>query len=142
MSLFEWTDTSEEDWTLEQKVNAQLEILDASLDAHPLELVSEKIVAAGAISTLEAAERIGRRVTVAGVRQTSHRSRTAKGDSMLFLTLEDLDGTLDAILFPEVYRHAKSLFDSSKPFLITGIMEMDAERGEPFLRAEKVVLVG
>ena len=142
MSLFEWTDTSEEDWILEQKVNAQLEILGASLDAHPLELVSEKIIAAGTISTLEAAERIGSRVTVAGVRQTSHRSRTAKGDSMLFLTLEDLDGTLDAILFPEVYRRAKSLFDSSKPFLITGVMEMDTERGEPFLRAEKVVLVG
>ncbi len=116
MSLFEWTDSNKEDWTLEQKVNAQLEILGASLEAHPLELVSEKIIAAGAISTLEAAERIGRRVTVAGVRQTSHRSRTAKGDSMLFLTLEDLDGTLDAILFPEVYRHAKSLFDSIKPF--------------------------
>lgn len=142
MSLFEWTDTSEEDWTLEQKVTAQLEILGASLDAHPLELVSEKIIAAGAISTIEAIERIGRRVTVAGVRQTSHRSRTAKGDSMLFLTLEDLNGTLDAILFPEVYRRAKSLFDSSKPFLITGMMEMDTERGEPFLRAEKVVLVG
>jgi DNA-directed DNA polymerase III PolC len=142
MSLFEWTDTSEEDWILEQKVNAQLEILGASLDAHPLELVSEKIIAAGAISTLEAAERIGRRVTVAGVRQTSHRSRTAKGDSMLFLTLEDHNGTLDAILFPEVYRVAKSLIDSSKPFLISGMMEMDMERGEPFLRAEKIVLVG
>jgi DNA polymerase III alpha subunit len=61
---------------------------------------------------------------------------------MLFLTLEDLNGTLDAILFPEVYRVSKSLFDSSKPFLITGVMEMDSERGEPFLRAEKVVLVG
>ena len=80
-------------------------------------------------------------MTVAGVRQTSHRSRTAKGDSMLFLTLEDLDGTLDAILFPEVYRRAKSLIDSSTPLLITGVMEMDAERGEPFLRAEKVVSV-
>ena len=44
LSLFEWTDSSEEDWTLEQKVNAQLEILGASLDAHPLELVSEKII--------------------------------------------------------------------------------------------------
>ena len=142
MSLFEWTNSNKEDWTLEQKVNAQLEILGASLEAHPLELVSEKIVEAGAISTLEAAERIGRRVTVAGVRQTSHRSRTAKGDSMLFLTVEDLHGTLDAILFPEVYRLAKSLFDSIKPLLITGMMEMDAERGEPFLRAERVVSVG
>jgi DNA-directed DNA polymerase III PolC len=139
MSLFEWTDSNEEDWTLEQKVNAQLEILGASLDAHPLELVSEKIAQAGSITTLEAVERIGRRVTVAGVRQTSHRSRTAKGDSMLFLTLEDLSGILDAILFPEVYRHAKSIIDSTKPFLITGLMEMDTERGEPFLRVEKVV---
>ena len=139
MSLFEWIDLSEEDWTLEQKVNAQVEILGASLDAHPLELVSEKISQGGAITTLEAVERIGRRVTVAGVRQTSHRSRTAKGDLMLFLTLEDLHGTLDAILFPEVYRAAKPIIDSTKPFLITGIMEMDTERGEPFLRAEKVM---
>jgi DNA polymerase III alpha subunit len=142
MSLFDWTDTSEEDWTLGQKVHEQLDILGASLDAHPLELVSEKIVGVGAITTLEAVERIGRRVTIAGVRQTSHRSRTAKGDSMLFLTLEDLYGTLDAILFPEVYRHATLIIDSTQPFLITGVMEMDAERGEPFLRAEKVVSVG
>jgi DNA polymerase III subunit alpha len=141
MNLFAWIDTSEDDWTLEQKVNAQLEILGASLDAHPLELVSEKIAGTGAITTLEAAERVGRRVTVAGVRQTSHRSRTAKGDPMLFLTLEDLNGTLDAILFPEVYRVAKPLFDSTKPLLITGMMEMDVERGEPFLRVEKIVLV-
>ena len=60
MSLFDWTDTSEEDWTLEQKVHEQLDILGASLDAHPLELVSEKIVGVGAITTLEAIERIGR----------------------------------------------------------------------------------
>jgi len=118
MSLFEWTDSSEDDWTLQQRVDAQLEILGASLDAHPLELVSEKIAGSGAVTISEAAERIGRRVTVAGVRQASHRSRTVRGD-MLFLTLEDLNGTLDAILFPEVYRQAKSLVSSTKPFLLT-----------------------
>src|SRR5690606_36281652 len=48
MSLFAWSDTSEEDWILQQKVDAQLEILGASLDAHPLELVREKIT--GSIS--------------------------------------------------------------------------------------------
>jgi DNA-directed DNA polymerase III PolC len=142
MSLFEWTDSSEEDWTLQQKVNAQLEILGASLEAHPLELVSEKIIGAGAISTLEAAERIGRRVSVAGVRQTSHRSRTAKGEPMLFLTLEDLTGTLDVIAFPDVYRTAKDLLNSSSPILVTGMMEMDASRGESYLRAERVTKLG
>jgi len=78
---------------------------------------------------------------VAGVRQTSHRCRTAKGEAMLFLTLEDLIGTLDAILFPDVYRAAKALVSSSTPLLLTGVMEMDVERGEPFLRVEKIGLV-
>ncbi len=140
MSLFGWVDEGE-DWTLEQKVAAQVEILGASLDAHPLELVAKKIAKSGAITTLEAVERVGHRVTVAGVRQTSHHSRTAKGESMLFLTIEDLQGTLDAILFPDAYRAAKSLVGSSVPLLVTGIMEMDAERGEPFLRVERVVLL-
>ena len=136
MSLFSWTDTSEEDWTLKQKVDAQLEILGASLDAHPLELVKEKI--AGAVSTLDAVERVGQRVTVAGVRQTSRRSRTSKGEMMMFLTLEDLQGTLDVILFPDVYGAAKSFINSNMPMLITGMVEMDAGREEPFLRAERV----
>ena len=139
MSLFAWSDASEDDWTLQQKVDAQLEILGASLEAHPLELVLDKI--SGSISTIDAVEQIGRRVTVAGVRQTSRRSRTAKGDLMLFLTIEDLQGTLDVILFPEVYRIAKSFLDSNPPLLITGVMEMDKERGELYLRAEKVASI-
>jgi DNA polymerase-3 subunit alpha len=141
MSLFEWADSadsSEEDWTLQQKVDAQLRILGVSLDAHPLELVADKLHGTEANSTLDATARIGRRVTVAGVQQASHRSRTARGD-MLFLSFEDLQGTLDAILFPEVYRQFKSWISSTVPFLLNGVMEMDMERGEPFLRVEKVI---
>ena len=139
MSLFSWSDTSGDDWTLQQKVDAQVAILGASLEAHPLELVQEKLTEA--ISSIEAVAKIGRRVTVAGVRQTSRRSRTAKGDMMLFLTIEDLQGTLDVILFPDVYRIAKSFLDSNPPLLITGVVEMDKERGEPYLRAEKVASI-
>jgi DNA polymerase-3 subunit alpha len=141
MSLFEWNDFNEDDWSLEQKVEAQVQILGAGLDAHPLELVIGKITASGAISTLEALEQPGRRVTVAGIRQTSHRSRTAKGESMLFLTLEDQQGTLDAILFPEAYRKAKTLLEAGRPFLISGIIEMDSSRGELYLKAETITTI-
>lgn len=51
---------------------------------------------------------------------------------MLFLTLEDLHGRLDAILFPDAYHAAKFLLGSSAPLLVTGIMEMGTNRGEPF----------
>jgi DNA polymerase-3 subunit alpha len=139
MSLFERSEPSQEDWTLDQKISAQQELLGASLEAHALELAAQKIAASGAITTLEAVGRVGRRVTVAGVRQSSHHSRTAKGEAMLFLTLEDLNGTLDVILFPGLYRLARDMLNSDAPVLLTGVMEMDAARGEPFLRAEKAV---
>ena len=140
-NLFEWEDNAGEDWPLDQKMAAQQELLGVSLEAHPLELLIDKITAAQAVSSLDALERIGQRVTVAGVRQTSRRSRTAKGDLMMFLTLEDLSGALDVVLFPDVYRRAKDVLSSSVPVFVTGVMEMDASRGEPFLKAEKVVRV-
>jgi DNA-directed DNA polymerase III PolC len=141
MNLFGWTD-NEEDWTLEQKVAAQVELLGASLEAHPLELVADQIAVSGAIPTVDAVARVGSRVTVAGVRQTSHRSRTARGESMLFLTLEDMAGTVDVIVFPDVFRGARSLLSDNLPLLVTGLMEMDTSRGEPFLRAERVTRMG
>ena len=113
--------------------------LGASLDAHPLELAADRVAASGAITTVEAAGRIGRRVVVAGVRQSAHRGKTAKGDLMMFLTLEDLEGLLDVVLFPDVYRQARPALNTPAPLLVTGIMEMDTSRSEPLLRAEKVV---
>jgi DNA-directed DNA polymerase III PolC len=139
MSLFGSNNMDGNDWTIEQKVAAQQDLLGISLEAHPLDLVAGKIAANGAITTVEAVERIGKRVTVAGVRQTSHRSRTAKGEHMLFLTLEDLSGMLDIVLFPDAYRQGKNTVNGTSPFLVTGIMAMDTSRGEAYLRAEKII---
>ena len=136
-SLFEWEDTGGEDWSLEQKMAAQQELLGISLEAHPLELVIDRVSAAGAVSTLDALERIGQRVTVAGVRQTSHRSRTAKGEPMMFLTLEDLSGALDVVLFPDVYRRAREVLSSNAPVFVTGVMEMDRDARRAVLESRE-----
>ena len=133
---------SDEDWTLEQKVAAQQELLGISIDAHPLELVVGKISAAGAITTVDAAGRVGQRVTVAGIRQSGHRSRTAKGDLMLFMTLEDLSGMLDVAVFPDVYRQVRGFIHSAEPLLVTGVVKTESGRSEPLLVAEKVRRLG
>jgi len=141
MNLFDWGVESQADWTLEQKVAAQEELLGIAVDAHPLELVAGQIAAAGAINTLEAAARVGQRVTVAGVRQAGRRSKTARGDWMMFLTLEDLDGMLDVVVWPEAYRKSRQALSSSGALLVTGAMEMDTRRGEAVLVAETVTSV-
>jgi DNA-directed DNA polymerase III PolC len=138
----EWSDGDEkadqQDWTLARKVAAQQELLGVSLEAHPLELAANKIAAARAITTVEAAGRVGQRVTVAGIRQSGHRSKTGKGETMMFMTLEDLSGMLDVAVFPDAYRQAHGLIHSSEPILVTGMMKTNPGRTEPLLVAEKV----
>ena len=138
LSLFGWEAQPEPDWSLKERVAAQQALLGIGVDAHPLELVAEQIAAAGAINTLEAAGRTGQRVTVAGVRQSSRRSKTARGDWMMFLTLEDLEGMLDVVVWPEAYRRARQALGASETLLITGTIELDAKRSEPVLVAERV----
>ncbi len=139
MSLFAMNEDAKADWSLEERMAVQQEILGVSLAAHPLELVADRIEKAGAVSIAEATERIGQRVTVAGVRQTSRRSRTSKGKMMLFLTLEDLSGTLDVIVFPDLYKQVKQIATSNHPMLITGVLEIDRDREEPTVKAEKLL---
>ena len=126
------------DWTPAQRAAAQMELLGTSPETHPLELAAEKIRRAGAISTVDAAGRVGQQVTVAGLRQSGHRSKTAKGESMMFMTLEDLSGMLDVVLFPDAYRRSSQAVHSSGALLVTGVVEVDEGRAEPLLRAERV----
>jgi len=45
---------------------------------------------------------------------------------------------LDVVIFPYVYRQTRHMLSTSSPLLITGMVEMDSQRSEPFLRAERV----
>jgi DNA polymerase-3 subunit alpha len=138
LPLFEVDYSSEEDWMLAEKVAAQEAILGTGVIAHPLELAAEKIRGAQALNTLEAASRLGQRVRVAGMRQTWRRSAMARGGYIYFMALEDLEGILDVTIFSEVYRLNHTAFSTSGPYILEGIVELDRERGEPFIRAEKI----
>ena len=141
MNLFTQAAAEGEDWSIDEKVEAQQELLGVSVLAHPLDLVAGKIREANAISTVEALEKMGKRVTVAGMRMSSHRHKNTKGEWMLFLTLEDLEGMLETIVMPDVYRKVKDVIFTSRPMLLTGSVEMDGSRGEPMLRVENVEII-
>jgi DNA-directed DNA polymerase III PolC len=139
LTLFRLSEPSGEDWSLDQKISAQQRLLGIGLEAHPLEQFAGQLRAAQAITTLEAAAKMGETVRVAGLRQTMHRNITADGEWMGFLSLEDLEGILDVILFPDIYRRARSALSSpSSPLVIEGVVVRDENTGEPALRAEKI----
>jgi DNA polymerase-3 subunit alpha len=126
-----------DDWSLTEKVMAENELLGASVSAHPLELVADQLN--GTLTTVEAVMRLGQRVRVAGMRQTWRKSRTARGEDIYFMTLEDLDGMLDVVIFGDVYRRHRNIISASAgPYILEGLLETDPEREEPVLRAERV----
>lgn len=138
LSLFSIDIAAGEDWSLQEKVSAQEEILGTGVIAHPLELAGKEINAAGALTTVEAAARLGQHVRVAGMRQTWRRSVNAHGDYVYFMSLEDLEGMLNVVIFSDVYRHSRAAFSTHGPYIVEGMVELDHEQGEPFIRAERV----
>jgi len=138
MPLFSIDNSPTEDWSLAEKVAAQEALLGVSLIAHPLELAAERIAAIGALTTLEAASRIGQRVRVAGMRMTWRRTPTTRGDFIYFMALEDLEGMLDVVIFADVYRRARISFAKPGPYIVEGTIELSGEETEPTLRAEQI----
>jgi DNA polymerase III alpha subunit len=107
-----------------------------------LELHAAQIAASVALTTVEAAARLGQKVQVAGMRQTWRRSRLASGDYIYFLALEDLEGVVDVVILGEVYRRNRPAFSGPGPYLVEGVVELDKEKGEPFIRAERLEVLG
>ncbi|MGD8752611.1 MAG: hypothetical protein PVG14_14370, partial [Anaerolineales bacterium] len=116
----------------------QEEILGVSVEFHPLELVADQIGEAGALTTLEAITQIGQRVRVAGVRQTWRRLFTSRETPFYFMTIEDLDGILEVTIPSHVYQRGKKALSSRKPLFVEGYIELQHNRPEPVLRAERL----
>jgi DNA polymerase-3 subunit alpha len=138
LSLFSVIDSDQEDWSLEQKVAAQEELLGTGVIAHPLELVKEKISSVHALNTVDAAAGLDQHVRVAGMRQIWRRSITTRGDYIYFMSLEDLEGMLDVVITSEVYRKSKAALSTPGPYVVEGRVALDSQRGEPFIRAEQI----
>lgn len=134
--------TVEGDWGLRDKVAAQEEILGVGVDAHPLELVSDQIAAADALTTVEAAGRIGERVRLAGMRFSWRRSRDQHGNYVYRMALEDLEGILDVVIPEKVYARFRTVFSAKSPIVIEGEIRFDEMITEPVIWADKAWRMG
>jgi DNA-directed DNA polymerase III PolC len=138
LSLFSLGESVQEDWSLAEKVTAQEELLGTGVIAHPLELAEQQIASASALTTVDAASKLEQHVRVAGMRQTWRRSITTRGDYIYFMSLEDLEGMLDVVITSEVYRRSKAALSTPGPYVVEGRVDLDSQRGEPFIRAERI----
>lgn len=94
---------------------------------HPLEFFPQNAEGAPVVKSSDMVKYHGKKVKMIGWYMTSKRIKTKKGDIMKFLSLEDLYGTYEAVLFPKVYDKYAELTMSMGPYLVEG--RVDKENG-------------
>lgn len=90
---------------------------------HPLEFFSGNLNTSKIITASEMGAYNGRRIRMIGWFMASKRIKTRKGEIMKFLSLEDLTGTFEAVLFPAVYARFAERTMSMGPYIIDGKIE-------------------
>ena len=65
------------------------------------------------------------KVTVGGVVNTLTKKFTKKGQQMAFITLEDLVGTVEVIVFPRQYEQYRNLLEEGEKIFVTGEAQIE-----------------
>lgn len=110
------------DFSLEERLRYEIEILDLAVSAHPVSLL-RKGEDGRSDDTRSLEKRKSGRVSLIGLAAASRRVRTSRGEKMLFLTLEDEYGIVECTLFPAVYRRFALSVRGPGPFRIEGRIE-------------------
>jgi DNA polymerase-3 subunit alpha len=96
---------------------------------HPLAHYQEVIKRMAQEDSLTLWERPnGSEVKICGLVSGLKEITTKKGDRMAFLTLEDMKGFVEVILFPEVFKASLNLLRSGDPIIIRGILDLSDEQ--------------
>jgi DNA polymerase-3 subunit alpha len=115
------------------------ETLGLFLSSHPLKEVRAALRAAVECSLRDLRERKdGEWVTVGGMVTECKRIRTRKGDPMMFATLDDLEGTVELLVFNSAYASNADKVDADKVVIVRGRVD-HKEAGEVKLVAQEVV---
>lgn len=131
-----------DNWSPEKLQKAQQEILGVSLANSPFEQFADQINSAGAVSTFEAQTLIGEKIIIAGMRQSLRRFRSRDNQIMCSLVLEDLEGSLQVLIPPMLYRFHQIALREPGPFLIEGVIEFSKDRQQNRMIAKNIALLG
>lgn len=112
-------------YSIAQVCKIEYETFGYMVSRHPLEFYSHLINDPSITPAEELILNKGNKVKVIGWLMTSKRIRTRRGEIMKFLSLEDLTGTFEAVIFPKEYEKYAPLTLSMGPYLIEGYVDKE-----------------
>jgi DNA polymerase-3 subunit alpha len=112
------------EWDQGQRLKYERELTGFYITAHPLTRYEVTIRALSTATTGGLSEMSdGKEVKLCGIITTVKTMLTKKGDRMAYLTLEDLQGTVEVIAFPDLYKAAGALIAPERIVRLTGTVD-------------------
>ena len=123
ITLPEFSDPAETD-----KLLAEIDALELTVKAHPMALygITNEHWPDGFTRAKDMAQANRSLVTMLGIIVTYKNTRTAKGELMKFISLEDPTGIFEVTLFPKIYQQFGHMLADKGPFIVKGKIEDDS----------------
>jgi len=131
------------DWDEHVRLAAEKEILGFFITGHPLEKYRDKLADLHALSTAEIAgvkASTGKEesITTAGIMANVRVLKSKKGDFYAQGMLEDMEGSVEMIVFPEAYRKLQEKVKLEVPVLVRGGLRIE-EGANPKLTVNDII---
>jgi DNA polymerase-3 subunit alpha len=118
-----------DEFSQKEILKMEKDVIGLYLSGHPLtpyvHTLSKKT--GGLIGELNA-EQDGLPLVLGGIITNLRRSVTKKGQMMVYLTLEDLTGTLEVLVFPKTFARYSAVLEEDVPVLVRGRLSADGEQ--------------
>src|SRR5216117_2225545 len=115
-----------ENWSEGLKLKHEKETLGFYITGHPLRKYSNEVKTYGNATTGVLSEKpSGFDVSIGGLVSALRVMRTKKGDLMGVILLEDWEGTVEVLVFPDTYAKYQRLLETDAPIFVKGTLDND-----------------
>ncbi len=112
------------EWDQAQRLKYERELTGFYITAHPLARYEATIQALASATTAGLTELSdGKEVKLCGIIAAVKSMLTKKGDRMAYISLEDLQGTVEVIVFPDLFKSAGDLLAPERLVRVTGTID-------------------
>jgi DNA polymerase-3 subunit alpha len=126
------------EWREEHLLAYEKELIGFYITSHPLARYADAVARFSTCSTESLGEVAdAKEVKLCGIIGTVKQTMTRRGDRMAYVTLEDLQGSVEVIIFPDLYQMASAIIVPEAVVQITGTLD----RGDKSTRIKALKLL-
>ena len=114
------------EWEESLLLSYEKETLGFYITGHPLAKYAADLKAFGTATTESLSDMdSGADVLLGGILTTIKNLKTKKGDRMAVIQLEDLTGSVEAVIFPDPFSRAERFLKTDAPLLVKGVLDVE-----------------